>query len=45
MFWIAAGVMIVLLVVLSIGYALTILYRGTGLVLRVPQEQRAPISA
>ncbi len=35
-----SGPAAVLLVLLSIGYALTILYRGTGLVLGVPQEQR-----
>lgn len=35
-----SGPAAVLLVLLAIGYALTILYRGTGLVLRVPQEQR-----
>lgn len=35
-----SGPAAVLLVLLAIGYSLTILYRGTGLVLRVPQEQR-----
>jgi hypothetical protein len=35
-----SGAAAVLLVLLAIGYALTLLYRGTGLVLRVPQEQR-----
>lgn len=35
-----SGPAAVLLVLLAIGYALTILYRGTGMVLRVPQEQR-----
>jgi len=35
-----SGPAAVLLVLLAVGYALAILYRGTGLVLRVPQEQR-----
>ncbi|MGK9170113.1 hypothetical protein KXR53_27615 [Inquilinus limosus] len=35
-----SGPAAVLLVLLAVGYALAILYRGTGLVLGVPQEQR-----
>ncbi|OWJ66578.1 hypothetical protein BWR60_13850 [Inquilinus limosus] len=35
-----SGPAAVLFLLLAIGYAMLILYRGTGLVLRVPQEQR-----
>ncbi|TSD83936.1 hypothetical protein FFK22_035150 [Mycobacterium sp. KBS0706] len=35
-----SGAAAMLLALLAFGYALTIFYRGSGLVLRVPQEQR-----
>lgn len=35
-----SGPAAMLLLLLALGYALMILYRGTGLVLRVPQDQR-----